>query len=140
MKILEEFKKFAVKGNVVDMGIGIIIGGAFGTIVSSLVKDIVMPPIGLLTGGIDFSSMVWTLKKATDTTGAVTMNYGVFINNIITFVIVAFTLFLLIKWMNKIQEAFDKEEEEKPAPAKTPEDIVLLTEIRDALKETKDSN
>lgn len=135
MKILDEFKKFAIKGNVIDMGVGIIIGGAFGTIVKSLVDDVIMPPIGLLTGGVDFSDKVIVLKKASEGVEAVTLNYGMFLNNVITFLIVAFAVFLLVKQMNKMKEMFEKEEEEKPEEEKkTPEDIKLLTEIRDALR------
>ena len=139
MSMLKEFKEFAVKGNVVDMAVGIIIGGAFGTIVQSLVKDVLMPPIGLLLGGVDFSGLFLVLKgEGTFNTvaeaasaGAVTINYGVFINNIISFVIVAFAVFLLIKGINKLKR------EEKAAPAEpppTPEDVLLLREIRDSLK------
>ena len=139
MSMLKEFKEFAVKGNVVDMAVGIIIGGAFGTIVQSLVKDVLMPPIGLLLGGVDFSGLFLVLKgegpfkSVADaaSAGAVTINYGVFINNIISFLIVAFAVFLLIKGINKLKR------EEKAAPAEpppTPEDVLLLREIRDSLK------
>ena len=134
MKIIDEFKAFALKGNVVDMGIGIIIGGAFGTIVSSLVKDIIMPPIGLLTGGVDFSELTWTLKSASDGAEAVTMNYGLFINNVITFLIVAIAIFLIIKQMNKLRDILDGDDEPKVEAPKIPEDIKLLTEIRDELR------
>jgi large conductance mechanosensitive channel len=133
-KMINEFKKFAIKGNVVDMGVGIIIGGAFGTVVKSLVDDVIMPPIGILTGGVDFSSLAWTLKQASDGAEAVTLNYGMFINNIIAFLIIAFAVFILVKQMNKVQEMFGKEEESSDEPKKTPEDIKLLTEIRDVLK------
>jgi large conductance mechanosensitive channel len=133
-KMINEFKKFAIKGNVVDMGVGIIIGGAFGTVVKSLVDDVIMPPIGILTGGVDFSSLAWTLKQASDGAEAVTLNYGMFINNIIAFLIIAFAVFILVKQMNKVQEMFEKEEENSDEPKKTPEDIKLLTEIRDVLK------
>jgi len=139
MSTLKEFKEFAVKGNVVDMAVGIIIGGAFGTIVQSLVKDVLMPPIGLLLGGVDFSGLFLVLKgegpfkSVADaaSAGAVTVNYGVFINNVISFVIVAFAVFMLIKGINKLKR------EEKAAPAEpppTPEDVLLLREIRDSLK------
>lgn len=139
MSMLKEFKEFAVKGNVVDMAVGIIIGGAFGTIVQSLVKDVLMPPIGLLLGGVDFSGLFLVLKgegpfkSVADaaSAGAVTVNYGVFINNVISFVIVAFAVFMLIKGINKLKR------EEKAAPAEpppTPEDVLLLREIRDSLK------
>lgn len=135
MKILNEFKTFAIKGNVIDMGVGIIIGGAFGTIVKSLVDDIIMPPIGLLTGGVDFSDKVLVMKKASEGVEAVTLNYGAFLNNVITFLIVAFAVFMLVKQMNRLKEAFEKEEEQKPVEEKkVTEDIKLLTEIRDALQ------
>ncbi len=97
MGIIKEFQEFAVKGNVVDMAVGIIIGGAFGTIVKSLVSDIIMPPIGILMGGIDFSEIVITLQQATADAEAVTMNIGVFINNVISFLIVAWAVFMLVK-------------------------------------------
>jgi len=140
MKILQEFKKFAIKGNVVDMGVGIIIGGAFGSIVSSLVNDVIMPPIGLLTGGMDFSNKVWILKQATETTSAVTLNYGTFINSVLTFLIVAITIFFVIKQMNKVQDLLDGEDSSSPKPApRPPKDIQLLTEIRDLMKDSVNS-
>ena len=122
MAMMEEFKKFAMRGNVVDMAVGIIIGGAFGTIVKSLVDDVIMPPIGLLLGGVDFSDLFVTLKEgatagpyatvaAAKEAGAVTLNAGLFINSVISFTIVAFAVFLLIKGMNSLQ----KQEEEAPA-------------------------
>jgi len=126
--MLKEFKKFAMKGNVLDMAVGVVIGGAFGKIVTSLVSDIIMPPIGFMTGGMDFSKLAITLKKATETTEAVNLNYGAFINNILDFVIISFSIFIIIKQINK----FKKKEEEKPK--ETPEDIKLLREIRDSLK------
>ncbi len=125
--MFKEFKEFAVKGNVMDMAVGIIIGAAFGKIVSSFVSDVIMPPIGLLAGGIDFSGFALTLKKATETSEAVTLNYGLFINSVVDFAIIAFAIFLIVKQVNK----FKKKEEAKPV--KTPEDIMLLREIRDAL-------
>lgn len=126
--MFKEFKEFAMKGNVIDMAVGIIIGAAFGNIVASLVKDIIMPPIGLLLGGIDFTSFIIVLKKATIITPAVTINYGVFINTIINFLIIALAIFLVIKQINR----FKKKEEAKPVV--TPEEVVLLREIRDSLK------
>ena len=126
--LFNEFKSFAMKGNVIDLAIGVVIGTAFGKIVGSLVTDIIMPPIGAITGGIDFSDKVLTLKKATEATSAVTLNYGMFLNNVISFIIVAFAIFMVIKQLNR----FKKKEEAKPAS--TPEDIVLLREIRDSLK------
>ena len=140
--MLKEFKEFAVKGNVVDMAVGIIIGAAFGKIVDSLVKDVIMPPIGLLLGKVDFSNLFVVLKAgaqagpylsvdAAQKAGAVTFNYGLFINTTISFVIVAFAVFLLVRAINRLK----REEEQKPAaPAPTPEEIVLLREIRDTLK------
>ncbi len=131
MKLINEFKSFAMRGNVVDMAVGIIIGAAFGKIVSSFVNDVIMPPIGLLVGGIDFSELALTLKAATDTAPAVILKYGVFINTIIDFIIIAWAIFMVIKAMNTLK----KKEEEKPASPPAPsEDIVLLTEIRDLLK------
>lgn len=128
MKMLNEFKKFAMKGNVMDMAIGVIIGGAFGKIVSSLVTDIIMPPIGVLTGGVDFSTLAITLKRATETAPAVTLNYGLFINAIIDFLIVAFSIFLVIQQLNRLKK------KEEAAPSAPPEEVVLLREIRDVLK------
>ena len=131
MGIINEFKEFAVKGNMVDMAVGIIIGGAFGTIVKSLVDDIIMPPIGLALGGIDFSDIVLTLKEATADAEAVTMNIGSFINNIISFLIVAWAVFMLVKAMNSLKKKAEEEPAEAPAP---PKEQVLLEEIRDAIK------
>jgi len=133
MKIVNEFKEFAIKGNMTDMAVGIIIGGAFGKIVTSLVNDVIMPPIGLMTGGVDFADKIILLKKATETTEAVTLNYGLFINNIIDFTIVAFVIFIVIKQINKLR----RKEEDAPIEKKVvpvPQDIQLLTEIRDSLK------
>ncbi len=129
--MLKEFKEFAIKGNVMDMAIGVIIGGAFGKIVSSLVKDVIMPPIGVLTGGVDFSKLAITLKPATADSEAVVIAYGAFINTIIDFLIIAFVIFLLVKQLNR----FKKQEEEKGEEPKEPaEEILLLREIRDSLK------
>ncbi len=109
--MLQEFKKFAMRGNVVDLAVGVVIGAAFGKIVTSLVSDIIMPPIGVLTGGIDFVDLKIVLAEATATSPAVTVNYGLFLNNIIDFVIVAFSIFLVIKQMNKLK---------RPEPAVDP--------------------
>jgi len=136
--MLKEFKEFAIKGNVMDMAIGIIIGAAFGTIVKSLVADIIMPVVGLITGGVDFSNIFITLSgeshatlEAAKEAGAVTMNIGIFINAVIAFLIVAWCMFLVVKSMNKMKRA----EEEAPAePEAPPRTEVLLEEIRDALK------
>jgi len=126
--MLKEFKEFAMKGNVIDLAVGVIIGAAFGKIVDSLVKDVIMPPIGLLLGGVDFSDKIIVLKAATATNPAVTLNYGLFINAVISFLIIAFSIFIIIKQMNR----FKKKEE--AAPAATPEYIQLLREIRDSLR------
>ncbi len=132
MGMLTEFREFAVKGNMVDMAVGIIIGGAFGTIVSSLVKDVIMPPIGLALGGVDFSDIKWTLADAVGDKEAVTMNIGAFINNVISFLIVAFAVFMLVKAVNAMRAQFEKEEEVAPAGPTATE--ALLMEIRDELK------
>jgi len=131
MKILDEFKAFAMKGNVVDMSVGIIIGLAFGKIVSSAVNDIIMPPIGLLLGGVNFTDLKVVMKAATETVPAVTWNYGNFIQVIIDFLIVAFVVFMLIKAINITKK---KEAAAPPAPPAPTKDQVLLTEIRDLLK------
>jgi len=136
MSMLQEFKEFAMRGNVMDMAVGVVIGGAFGKIATSLVEDVIMPPIGWLTGGIDFSALKWVIKPADDSDPAnviaeVAINYGNFINTIITFLIVAFAIFMVIKTMNRMH----KKEEEAPAePEAPPADVALLTEIRDLLK------
>ena len=131
MGMAQEFKAFAMRGNVVDMAVGIVIGSAFGKIVSSFVGDVLMPPIGMLLGGVDFSSFVVTLKAATADTEAVTLNYGVFINTLLDFLIVAFAIFMVIKLMNAAKK---KEEEAPAAPPPPSKEEVLLTEIRDALR------
>lgn len=136
--MLKEFKEFALKGNVLDMAVGIIIGAAFGAIVSSLVDDVIMPPIGLLLGGVDFSQLFVVLKGSGDyntiaeaqEAGAVTWNIGLFINAVIKFVIVAFAVFMLVKAFNRVMR---KQEEKPAAPAAPPEDVTLLREIRDLL-------
>lgn len=131
-----QFKKFITRGNVLDMAVGVIIGASFNAIVTSLVNDIISPVIGIVTGGVDFTSMVITLKAATETSEAVTINYGLFINTCITFLLTALTLFVIIKSFNKMQEmrARKETEEKAAAPAAKPADIVLLEEIRDLLK------
>ena len=133
--MLKEFREFAMKGNVIDMAVGIIIGAAFGRIVSSMVSDIIMPPLGLVMGKVDFTNWYFNLSggdyntlKAAKDAGAVTINYGVFLNNIIDFLIVAFCIFLIIKQFNRL-----KKEAPPPAPAAPPKQEVLLTEIRDIL-------
>jgi large conductance mechanosensitive channel len=131
MGMAQEFKDFAMRGNVVDMAVGIVIGAAFGKIVSSFVKDVLMPPIGLALGGVDFSKLAVTLRDATADVEAVTLNYGVFINTVLDFVIVAFAIFMAIKLMNAAKK---KEEEAPAAPPAPSKEEVLLTEIRDALR------
>lgn len=131
MKIMSEFKAFAMRGNVVDMAVGIVLGAAFGKIVTSFVNDIIMPPIGLLIGGVDFSDLTAVLKQAAGETPAVTINYGMFIQIIIDFLIVAFAIFMAVKAMNSLK----KKQEEVPAPPPVPtKEEILLTEIRDLLK------
>lgn len=131
MKMLQEFKAFAMRGNVVDMAVGIVIGGAFGKIVSSFVSDVIMPPIGMILGGTDFSKLSFVLKEASDNVEAVTLNYGMFLNTVIDFIIIAFAIFMVIKAMNKMKR---KEEEKPSAPPEPPADVKLLSEIRDLLK------
>ena len=132
MSMMSEFKAFAMRGNVVDMAVGIIIGAAFGKIVSSFVNDVLMPPIGLLVGGVDFSNLSVTLREASDGAAAVLWKYGSFIQTVVDFLIVAFAIFLAIKAMN----ALKKKEEAAPAePPKPPAQEVLLTEIRDLLRQ-----
>ena len=131
MSMLKEFKEFAVKGNVVDMAVGIIIGAAFGKIISSLVGDVVMPPIGLILGGVDFSDLAYTLKAAVGDTPAVVIAYGKFIQTLVDFTIIAFAIFLAIKVLNAAKKEEEKAPEEPPKPSN---EEVLLTEIRDLLK------
>lgn len=131
MGIIKEFKEFAVKGNVADMAVGIIIGAAFGKIVSSLVKDVITPPLGLILGGVDFSGLAITLKEAHGDAAAVTLSYGVFLQTVFDFLIVAIAVFLLIKGLNSLKR---KAEEEPAAPKKPSNEEVLLGEIRDLLK------
>lgn len=136
MSFIKEFQEFAVKGNVMDMAVGVIIGGAFGKIVSSLVNDVIMPPIGMITGK-GFGDMKLVLKEAVPAVGdvaevpAVTLNYGAFIQTSIDFLIIAFVIFLMIKGINSLKK---KEEPAPAAPAEDPADIALLKEIRDELK------
>ena len=132
MSIVSEFRDFAVKGNVVDMAVGVIIGAAFGKIVSSLVGDVVMPPLGVVIGGVDFSDLAVTLKGSADSAGAVTLRYGKFIQAIIDFTIIAIAIFLMIKLINRMKR---KEEAAPTAPPTKQEQ--LLTEIRDLLRERR---
>ena len=131
MGMMKEFKAFAMRGNVVDLAVAVVIGAAFGKIVSSFVNDVLMPPIGLLLGGLDFSKLAITLKAATNTAEAVQVKYGMFVNTVVDFIIVAFAIFMVIKGIN----AMKKKEEAAPAapPAPSPQEV-LLREIRDLLK------
>ena len=131
--MLKEFKELAMRGNVIDLAVGVVIGGAFGKIVTSLVDQIIMPMIGMITGGVDFSEMKWVLKPADLSNPAhkvaeVAVQYGAFINTIIQFVIIAFAIFIVVKLINKLSR------KQADAPAAPPADVVLLTEIRDLLK------
>ena len=132
MSVMQEFRDFAVKGNVVDMAVGIIIGAAFGKIVSSFVGDVVMPPLGLMIGGVDFTDLAVTLKAAAGDVPAVTLNYGKFIQTLFDFTIVAFAIFMVIKAINSMK----RKEEAVPAPPAAPSrEEELLAEIRDLLKQ-----
>jgi len=134
MSVLQEFKEFAIKGNAVDMSVGIIIGAAFGKIVSSLVADVIMPPIGVLVGGVDFTNLAITIKEASGDAPAVMLKYGSFLQTVVDFTIIAFAIFLVIKLINQLK----KKQVEAPAPAPEPtKEELLLTEIRDLLKERK---
>lgn len=132
MSLLADFKKFAMRGNVIDLAVAVVIGAAFGRIVTSFVNDVLMPPIGLLLGGVDFTEFMITLKDATEEAAAVTINYGAFIQQVVDFTIVAFAIFIVIKGFERMK----KKEEVKPAaPPKPSAEETLLTEIRDLLKE-----
>lgn len=128
MGMMSEFKDFAMKGNVVDMAVGVVVGGAFGAVVTSFTNDILMPPIGVLMGGADFSNLAFTIQEAAGEAAAVTINYGVFLNKVLDFLIISFAIFMVVKAMNS---AMKKEEE---APAEPGAEEVLLGEIRDALR------
>ena len=138
MSFIQEVKQFAMRGNVIDLAVGVVIGGAFGKIVDSLVKDVIMPPIGALLGGVDFkhfylnlSGKTYESMEAAEKAGAPLIKYGSFINSLVDFTIIAFAIFLAVKAINQLQR---KQEEAPAAPPPTPEDILLLREIRDALK------
>ncbi|MBN1295444.1 large-conductance mechanosensitive channel protein MscL [bacterium] len=130
--MIKEFKEFAMRGNVMDMAVGIIIGGAFGKIVSSFVADVIMPPIGLLLGNVNFTDLALTLKEASGDVAAVTLNYGKFIQSVVDFTIIAFAIFIVIKGMNSLKRK--EAAAPPPAPAAPPPQEVLLAEIRDILK------
>ena len=132
MGMMQEFKKFAMRGNVVDMAVGIIMGAAFGKIVASFVADVIMPPIGLIIGGVNFSNLAITIKDAVGETAAVTISYGKFIQNVFDFLIVAFAIFMAIKAMNTLKKKEEEAPAQPPAPSK---EEMLLTEIRDILKQ-----
>jgi large conductance mechanosensitive channel len=134
MKVLKEFKEFAVKGNAVDMAVGIIIGAAFGKIISSLVADVIMPPIGVLVGGVDFTDLAIKIKDASGDTPAVMLKYGNFIQTVVDFTIIAFAIFLLVKLINKLKRQEPEVPAAEPGPSR---EELLLTEIRDLLKERK---
>ncbi len=142
MSFLKEFKEFAMRGNVLDMAVGVVMGGAFGKIVSSVVSDVIMPPVGLLVGGVNFTDLKITMKAATvDAAGnaipAVTLNYGSFIQTIFDFIIIAFAIFLLVKGINTMQRKKDEVPATPPAPPAPTKDQELLTEIRDLLKKER---
>lgn len=131
MSMMSEFKSFAMRGNVVDMAVGIVMGGAFGKIVSSFVADVLMPPIGIILGGVDFADLAVTLQEASGEAAAVTLRYGAFVQTIVDFLIIAFAIFMVVKAMNSVKK---KEEEAPAAPPKPSKEEELLTEIRDALQ------
>ena len=132
MSMMKEFKEFAMRGNVMDMAVGIIIGAAFGKIVSSFVADVIMPPLGMLLGKVNFTDLAITLKGASGEVAAVTLNYGKFVQTVVDFVIIAFAIFMVIKAMNSLKK---KQEEAPVTPPAPPKEEVLLTEIRDLLKQ-----
>ncbi len=131
MGMLQEFKTFAMRGNVVDLAVGIVIGAAFGKIVSSFVADVIMPPIGLIIGGVNFANLTITIKEAAGNAAAVTINYGHFIQTVFDFLIIAFAIFMVIKGMNSLTKKKEEAPAEPPAPTR---EETLLTEIRDALQ------
>lgn len=131
MKIINEFREFAMRGNVIDLAVGIVIGTAFGAITNSLVKDVIMPPVGVILGKVDFSDLKWEMIKASEGVQAVTLNYGLFIQAIVNFVIVAWAMFMIIKVMNTLKRKQEEGAADAPPP---PKQEVLLEEIRDLLK------
>lgn len=135
MSIIKEFKEFAMRGSVIDLAVGVVIGGAFGKIVTSLVEDVIMPPIGFITGGVDFSNMKYVIKDGNEAAGIaeVSINYGNFVNTVIQFTIIAFCIFIVIKGINSLKRKQEAAAPEVPAPAPSKEEV-LLSEIRDILK------
>ncbi len=133
-KIISEFKNFIAKGNVMDLAVGVIIGGAFGKIVSSLVNDMIMPILGLILGGIDFSDLKFVIKEATEKTPEAAIKYGLFIQNIVDFLIIAFVIFIMVKGINSLRKIKDNEIVEEPTEPAPSKEEILLTEIRDILK------
>lgn len=131
MKIIQEFREFAMRGNVIDLAVGIVIGTAFGAITNSLVKDVIMPPIGFIMGRVDFSKLKWTIIEASEGIESVTINYGLFIQTLVNFIIVAWAMFVIIKVMNTLKRKQDTGAADAPPP---PRQEVLLEEIRDLLK------
>jgi large conductance mechanosensitive channel len=131
MKIITEFRDFAMRGNVIDLAVGVVIGTAFGGITNSLVKDVIMPPLGVILGKVDFSELKWQMIKASEDTAAVTLNYGLFIQTLVNFIIVAWAMFVIIKLMNTLKRKQDTGAADAPPP---PRQEVLLEEIRDLLK------
>ena len=134
MSFIQEFKEFAMRGNVLDMAVGVVIGGAFGKIVSSLVGDIIMPIVGVVTGGVNFTDLKFVLKQATDNVAAVTINYGAFIQTMVDFLIIAFCIFCVVKTINSLKKPKNQDEQVQS----TPEETLLLREIRDLLKSKND--
>ena len=134
MSMMSEFRSFAMRGNVMDMAVGIIIGGAFGKIISSFVNDVLMPPIGVMLGGVEFSSLSATLVEASGDVAAVTLNYGSFIQAVVDFLIIAFVVFMLVRFVNNAKAAAEKPVEAAPEAPAGPSETDLLIEIRDALK------
>lgn len=133
MKFFSEFKEFAVRGNVIDLAVGVIIGGAFGKIVTSIVNDIVMPPIGFALQGINFRDLAFVLSRDAEGKAVAQISYGAFLQSALEFLIVAFAVFLLVQAINRLRKRYEKKQEQLP-PAPAPEDVLLLREIRDALK------
>jgi len=137
MNALKEFREFAVKGNVVDMAVGVIIGAAFGKIVSSLVADVIMPPLGVVVGGVNFTNLKVTLREALEDKPAVTLNYGTFLQTIFDFLIIAWAIFMFVKVINRLKRTPPPEPAATPAPPPPSREVELLTEIRDALRGAK---